>query len=264
MNKLIVLFSLLICHSVNSIAETQLTLSPSILHFDYTEFSPSDVVLDRELGWIPGIKANLNYSFLPGWNLDLYSSYYQGTVKYNGQTSAGGAHSTLTDTRLLELGGQVNIKTYKAIALLIGARSRQWDRNIRSTRNVGGIDEKYNWLEYSAGLHSDLEFNNNHTLSVEVSYLLIRKGTIDVNFSGTSLGSAHLNLGNGTGARLLVNWKTLITKNSQYDLSLFAEGWAFGRSNTKQAQGGSSITFVTEPRSETFNKGLNFNVKYLF
>ena len=77
-------------------------------------------------------------------------------------------------------------------------------------------------------------------------------------------GSARLDIGDGTGGRLNLSWKRLSENNTRYGLSLFFEGWDFGRSNTKLTQGGSSSVFVTEPRSETRNIGLKFNIEYMF
>ena len=268
MNKLIFLASILLCISTTSIAEsiaeTQLTLSPALLYFDYTEFSTTDQELDNESGWLPGLEARLNHSFASDWSFDIYSSYYSGTVDYVGQTQSGVPHTTDTETDLFRIGGQVNRKVYKQVLLFLGAQSHQWDRDIKDNNNVSGLYESYKWLEYSIGLNSDVYSRENNTLNLQVAYLLIRNATIDVDLSSVNLGAATLDIADGTGARINLTWKTITTNNINYGLSLFAEGWDFGRSNTKQTQGGSSIVFVTEPRSETRNIGLQFNIEYNF
>ena len=140
----------------------------------------------------------------------------------------------------------------------------KWQRDIRDNNNISGINETYKWLEYSIGLNSDLFINQKDVFNIEAAYLIIRNGTIDVDLSRVNLGSTTLDLGDGTGGRLNLNWKRISENNTRYGLSLFFEGWDFGRSNTKQTQGGSSIVFVTEPRSETRNIGLKFNIEYSF
>ncbi len=268
MNKLFFLSSILLCISTTSvaesIAETRLTLSPTLLYFDYTEFSTTDQVLDSETGWLPGFEARLNHSFATDWSFDIYSSYYLGVVDYVGQTQSGIPHTTDTETTLFRIGGQINKKVYKKVLLFLGAQSHQWDRDIKDNNNVSGLYETYKWLEYSIGLNSDVYTRENNTLNLEVAYLLIRDATIYVDLSRVNLGSTTLDIADGSGARINLTWKTITTDNSIYGLSLFAEGWDFGRSNTKQTQGGSPNVFVTEPRSETRNIGLKFNIEYKF
>lgn len=268
MNKLISLSAILICHSTLSFAETitetQLTISPSLLHFDYTEFSTTDELLDRETGWLTGFEAKLSHTIAGGWWFDIYSSYYLGTVDYTGQTQSGIPITTNTSTDLFRIGGQINKEIYKKIHLFIGAQSHQWDRDIKNTNIASGIDETYKWREYSIGLNTDIYISKNNIVSIDIAYLLIRNATIFVDLSRVNLGSTTLDITDGTGARANLNWKIISTNNINYGLSLFAEGWDFGRSNTKQTQGGSPNVYVTEPRSETRNIGLKFNIKYKF
>lgn len=268
MNKLIIISAILLCHSAvalaESIAETQLTISPSLLHFDYTEFSTTDQELDNESGWLPGLEARLNHSFASDWSFAIVSAYYSGTVDYVGQTQSGVPHNTDTDTDLFRIGGQINRRVYEKINLFIGIQSHQWDRDINDTGNVSGIYETYKWHEYAIGLNSDVYTRENNTLNLEVAYLLIRNATIDVDLTRVNLGATTLDIADGTGARINLTWKTITTNNINYGLSLFAEGWDFGRSNTKPTQNSTALVFVTEPRSETRNIGLQFNIEYNF
>ena len=263
--KKIFLFSVaLLCNSTLTGAETRITLSPSLLHFDYTEFSTNDQVLDRETGWLPGIEVKLSHNMTAGWFINIHSAYYQGTVDYTGQTQSGAPHSTNTDNDLFRVGGQINKKIYQQIQLFAGVQLHRWNRDIKDNNNISGIDETYKWLEYSIGLSSDVFADQNNIFSVDIAYLLIRNGTLDVDLSRVNLGSTTLDLGDGSGARLNLNWKRIRSDNFNYGLSLFIEGWDFGRSNTKITEGGSPNVTVTEPRSETRNAGIKFNIEYLF
>ena len=259
---------MLLCNSSLTAAEsttkTRLTLSPSLLHFDYTEFSEADAVLDRELGWLPGLAFKLSHTITSGWSFDIASSYYSGTVDYVGQTQSGTPHTTDTGTNLFRIGGQINKEIYKKIHLFVGAKSHQWNRDIRDSNNISGIDETYKWLEYSIGLNSDIFIDQSNVFNIDVAYLLTRNGTIDVDLSRLNWGSTTLDLGDGTGARLNLNWKRISTNNIHYGVSIFAEGWNFGRSNTKLTQGGSPNKLVTEPRSETRNIGIKLTIEYGF
>lgn len=265
-NKSLILFTFLIfsnCYGSED-AGTRLTLSPSLLYFDYTEFGTTNKVLDRELGWLPGLEADLSHTFTSGWSINVFSAYYQGTVDYTGQTQSGTPLTTDTGTKFFRLGGRVKKDIYKNIHLYVGAQQHRWDRDIKDTSIASGIDETYRWLEYSIGLDSDIFINQNNLINVDIAYLLTRDATIDVDLSRINLGSATLDIGDGNGGRISLSWKTIYTKSTRLGLTFFFEAWNFGRSNTKQTQGGSSPIFVTEPRSETRNTGLKFNFEYMF
>lgn len=265
-NKSLILFTFLIfsnCYGSEDTG-TRLSLSPSLLHFDYTEFSTTDEVLDRERGWLPGLEVGLNHSFTSDWSGDIFSAYYRGTVDYTGQTQTGTAHTTDTDSNLFRIGARVGRLIYKSIRLFVGAQRHQWKRDIKDNNGISGIDETYKWREYSIGLNSDFAITHKDIINLEASFLLIRDASIFVDLSRVNLGTTTLDIGDGTGARLKFSWNRPYKNNINYGLGLFFEAWQFGRSNTRQTQNSSAIVFVTEPRSETRNIGLKFNFEYMF
>ena len=247
-----------------ALAETQLTLSPSLLHFDYTEFSTTDEVLDTESGWLPGLEVRLSHAISSDWFINIHTAYYQGTVYYHGQIQSGIPHSTDTKMKLIRLGARVERSVIENTHLFIGAQTHQWQRNIQDNNNISGLDETYKWFEYSIGLNSAIPVTQKDIINLEAGFLFIRNATIDVDLSKVDLGTATLDIGDGTGGRLNATWTHQHINNTRYGISVFFEAWQFGRSNTKQTEGGSSIVFVTEPRSETRNIGLKFNIEYSF
>ena len=199
-----------------------------------------------------------------GWFINIQSTYYQGTVDYTGQTQQGTPHNTETDTRLFRYGAQLGKSVTQRAQLFVGVQAHHWDRDIKDNNAISGISESYDWLEYSFGVNADIfTYQKNH-FTISAAYLLIRTATIDVDLSRIDFGSATLDIGDGSGGRLNLNWARLSENNVRYGLSLFFEAWAFGRSNTKLTEGGSSSVFVTEPKSETLNTGLQFNIEYYF
>lgn len=238
---------------------TQLSLSPSLLHFDYTEFSTTNEVLDRESGWLTGIEVKLRHDVTSDWLINIYSSYYQGTVDYDGQTQSGIPHTTDTEMELIRLGASIERSIIENMHLFAGVQSHRWQRNIQDNNNVSGLDETYKWLEYSIGLNSDIPVTAKDHVNLSASYLFIRNATIYVDLSKINLGSATLDIGDDTGARLNATWTHQHKNNTHYGIDVFFEAWRFGRSNTKQTQNSTSIVFVTEPRSETQNIGITFN-----
>ena len=264
MNKLIIIPAILLSHTAITFAETRLSFSPALTHFDYTEFSTTDQELNTETGWLPGLSAGLNYAITPDWSVAIDTSYYQGTVDYDGQTQQGIPHTTDSDATLFRLGVRLDRPIHKDIHLFIGAISHQWKRDIKDKNNISGIDETYEWYEYSVGLDTDFFMTDRDYINLAVSYLLIRNATVFVDLSRVDLGTTTLDLGDGTGGRLNLSWFHQYRQNISLGLGLFFEGWQFGRSNTKQTDNSSTIIFVTEPRSETRNIGLKFNIVYMF
>lgn len=262
MNKFIPVF--LLFNISASFAETQLTLSPSLLHFDYSEFSQTNRLLDREKGWLPGIDLNLTHSINTDWSFDIDGAYYTGTVDYAGETQSGIPASTDTKTDLFRIGAQINRTLHDNAQLFIGTRLHQWNRNIQDSSDVTGLDEKYRWQELSIGLNTFIYQNGDDIIDVEVAYLLIRNATMFVDISRIDYGTATLDLTNGTGGRLKISWNREHENNIRYGVGLVVEGWNFGRSNTKPTQGGSVVVFVTEPRSETLHAQLQFNIIHSF
>lgn len=251
------------CYGSDTLS-SQLSISPSFLYFNYTEFSTTDQKLNTETGWLPGLEIGFVYDLTPDWSLGVNTSYYQGTVDYDGQTQQGTPHTTNTDTELFRLGARLGRLVYKNIQLFAGVQLYRWDRDINDNNNVSGITEIYEWNEYSLGLNTDFIVTSKDWINLEASLLFIRDATIFVDLTRVNLGTATLEQGDGTGARINLSWLHQHKNNINYGLSLFIEGWEFGRSNTKQTENSSTIIFVTEPRSETKNIGLKFNIEYMF
>lgn len=264
MNRSIFFPAILLCYPTVSIAAPKLTISPALLYFDYTEFSTTDTVLNNETGWLPGLEASLRYTPSPDWLIGLNTSYFSGTVDYDGQTQSGVPHTTDTDTDLFRLGARLDRSIYDDIYLFVGFQTQRWGRNINDKDGISGIDETYEWYEYAIGLNTDLHLSGKDRLTLEASFLLTRDATVFVDLTRVNLGTTTLDLGDGTGGRVNLNWAHQYDHAINFGLGLFFEAWQFGRSNTKQLENGSSIIFVTEPRSETRNIGLKFNMEYMF
>ena len=185
-------------------------------------------------------------------------------MDYDGQTQQGVPHTTDSDATLFRVGARLDRLIYRDIRLFVGAQTHQWKRDIKDKNNISGIDETYEWYEYSLGLNTDFVITKKDRIKLEASYLLIRNATVFVDLSRVDLGTTTLDLGDGTGARLNLSWLHQYKSDFNLGLGFFIEGWNFGRSNTRQLENGTSIIFVTEPRSETRNIGLKLNIEYMF
>ena len=234
------------------------------MYFDYTEFSTTDQVLNNETGWLPGLEGILRHAINPDWLLSINTSYYRGSVDYDGQTQQGVPHTTDTDTELFRLGARVDRLILKDTYLFAGVQAHRWERDINDNNGVSGIDETYEWHEFYLGVNTNFAVSHRDMLQLEASFLLTRNATVFVDLTRAGLGTTTLDLGDGTGGRLNLNWIRRYNSTVRYGAGIFLEGWQFGRSNTKPLENSSAIIFVTEPRSETINTGLKLNIEYMF
>jgi len=255
--------SLLLIFSQTIKAESQFSITPSLMHFDYTEFNFNGSVLDRETGWIPGIQFRLTQDLLNQLNIELEISTYGGNVDYSGQTQTGLPHHTQTNEKLLRFGAHLIAALSPNTDIYLATKYHQWDRNIRSNNGVASLFEQYQWWEISAGSRILFWIKDGQSWIADIAILQTISPTIYVDLSSVDAGSTDLNLGPDTGARLQLMWKTSADDHYTYGINAFYEIWGFGVSNTQSTSGGSSSLSIYEPESKTRHAGiqlqLNFN-----
>lgn len=237
-------------------AEVQFSIAPSLLYFDYTEFSTSGTTLDKETGWIPGVQFHLNKQFNEQWTVELELTTYDGNVNYDGHTQAGTAHSTNTDETIFKLGARIKTPLTTHTNLVFGTKYNKWERNISNNNDILGLLEIYRWWEISAGITGEFWKTETQSWLIEANLLRTINPTIHVDLSRADYGKTNLNLGTDWGTRLQLFWVHKHTSNWQYSFNIFYETWNFGRSNSQATTGGTNTATVYEPYSETRHKGL--------
>lgn len=231
-------------------AESQFSIAPALLYFDYTEFSKSGVILDKETGWVPGLQLHLDKPLNEQLTVKLELTAYDGSVDYEGNTQ------TTTEANIIRFGAGIETPLSTHTDLIFGVTHNEWQRDIQDSSTLLGPFEIYRWWEISLGISSQFWINDTQSWQAEASLLRIIKPTIHVDLSKADLGKADLDLGTDWGARLQLSWKREITSDWQYSFSIFYEAWNFGRSGIKATSGGAGSLFVVEPRSETRHSGL--------
>lgn len=248
--------SLLLPLSLTAKAESQFSIEPSLLHFDYTEFSITGSVLDKETGWIPGVQLQIDTSLNEQWTLGLELSAYDGNVDYNGQTQAGAPYTTSTDETLFRFGAHIKTPLSTYTSLVVGAKYNEWERNVNGNNGVLGLLEIYRWWELSAGTAIELWKKDTQSWQAEATVFRTIRPTIHVDLSSANFGKTDLNLGTDWGGRIQFAWAQQKASNWQYGFNIFYEVWDFGRSGSKATSGGINSVFVSEPRSETRHSGV--------
>ncbi len=230
--------------------------------FDYEEFDDQGASLDREKGWLPGVKAGLNLEYD---QVLVETSLWRsaGRVDYS---SPRVDTTTDEDIRNLEIlaGTWFFAKGRLRAGLIAGGGYREWRRDILPTAAASGLDETYRWGYGLLGLRGELTFNRETRVSADLHLTRTLNPKINVDFAGR-FDDVSLALGEETGfkASLAIDWQlgTAVT----LWLAPWYEYWKLGRSaDAELFRNGVSIGTVFEPRSETRNAGITVGVRWHF
>ena len=261
MRRQYVFFGLMFCIflPIKPAYANTLEITPTLYIFNYQEFDQNDQLLNKEEGVMPGVR--LAYGNLTKNNsLRFDAAFYGGRVDYTGQTQSGTPHQTDTDEQLARIGISYSQheETYYPGLLFAGLHYWYWDRDILTRNGVQGLHERYTWYEAELGL----KFTSESIYWLELSAMYNFRPRM-VLFLPTSEVAFSLQSGPGYRVRAGKTWNNGQGINTT--LSLFAEYWEFGRSNTVFTNDffGSS-GFLTEPDSETFHSGLEFSFVFNF
>lgn len=251
-------------YSAGTNAETRLSVAPSLLNFNYTEFNASGSILDEETGLIPGIQFLLSRDFSEQLSVELEISAYGGNVDYVGHTQSGLAHNTTTNEELLRVGARLISPLSANTDVYLGAKYHRWNRDIFSNNGVAGLFERYQWWELSAGTSISFWARENQSWIADIALLRTINPTIYVDLSSVDGGVADLDLGPDTGARLQLMWKLSKDNQTTYAINAFYELWGFGRSDSKATSGGSTSYSIYEPESETRHSGVQLQLGFRY
>lgn len=238
-------------------------ISPGLYHFNYEEFSTTDISLNNEVGILSGLELKSVFS-IANLEYHAYLAYYSGRVDYRGYTQGGVQHNTRTDETIFQLGLDIYspLEGEKLVKLQFGVRYWNWDRDILTKGNVLGLHEIYSWSEINLGLLYQSKPIDHSFYSLSASVLHTLNPSIEIDLGSSSL---NLKLGKKPGFRAYIGKTWLKDKNQQLSLTLTTEYWSFGRSNTGFTNNFfGNAAFITEPRSESFHTALNLSFRYSF
>ncbi|MDH3342460.1 MAG: hypothetical protein OEM07_01930 [Gammaproteobacteria bacterium] len=264
MKKCFYLIFLYLTLSADLKAETQLSIAPALLFFDYTEFGFDDSVLNNETGTIPGVQLHLNTAINDQLNIELELTRYDGDVAYNGYSQSGTAINTTTDENILRYGLRIITPLFDNTEIFLATSMHQWKRDIQGKGSILGIFEKYQWQEIAAGIKTRFQINKHDSWSAEVALLKIINPDMYIDLSEADLGSTTLKLNAETGARFQLSWLRTSSNNRSYEISAFYEMRDFDMSDSGATSGGASSVSVYEPRSESKHSGIQFNLGFQY
>ena len=236
-----------------------------LLKFDYAEYNDSNVFLDGETGFIPGIVLKRKQHYQRSYT-ELVGQFHANTIQYDGQTQGGTPLQTKSDAIIIDT--YFRFGSYFDIARnhspYIGLGFRYWLRNIHpgydiNGNPVAGLQEQYYWGYLLVGYEGHFLVSDDVEMGFDIRSTLMLNGKMDVNFLGyNNYDDTQVNLGNEFGVRFAIPIKIKIRKHSLI-VAPYYEIIDIGKSNTVRltSGGAATTTVIYEPRSETRNIGIN-------
>lgn len=234
--------------------------------FGYKEFDDESRLLDREDGFIPGLRVELRQAF-NDWTVGGLLSYFGGKVDYDGHTQSGTPFKTRTDEDFLRIGVRFD-RTFRAELLrefnLYNAWSyRRWDRDIQGRDNVRGLFEVYDWWEAALGVLWPYRPTARREWRLDAALVYTIAPSLEVQLAG--FDDTVLDLGERIGFRFQAQHTWWRDHRTGYTLGGFVEAWDFGRSRTEPlTQNGVPVGTAFEPRSESRHWGARLSITQRF
>ncbi len=230
--------------------------------FDFEEFADSGTRIVREHGALPGVVGRLGGQ-RGRFRMEGRAAYHAGGVTYDGQTQGGRPLTSRTDERILDLGVRAGYRPlgapfelmpYVAIGYLL------WERDIRGTGNVRGLQERYGWSSLAAGADATLYRKGRVSVGLDARVLRTQGPESRVTF-GQPYDAVTLALGNEWGGRLGIPVRMPLKNGLSLSIAPWAEAWSLGRSpNQTLTSGGVPVGTVFQPRSESWSLGIDITI----
>ncbi len=258
-------FYFIICYfpALPLIADTTISASAKLLHFNYEEFDLSGQSLNKETGFIPGLSITASKT-LNNYTNTIGVEIYNGQVDYDGQNQLGTAHTTITHEQIYKPFYRLNWSLTDNSSIYGKVAWQRWDRDIFPANNISGLFERYQWWVFEAGVVTTVFENDINKWQLAFGASKISHGTIQIDLDTQGFGQPELNLGNGSGASGALLFIHNLTNRDNVELSLEHRYWTFGRSNSKTISNGLNTITITEPRSVSNHTIVSINYRYHF
>lgn len=228
-------------------------------YMDYRETGSNGLELNREHGTLPGVAAALRGQSAR-WSIGAELSYFDGDVRYEGQTNTGTGLTTRTDQRIADGSAWIGLRGFERpesiLDVYAGGGLRWWNRDIRSTASAFGVDETYAWPYLLAGLRAERRLAGGDAVSLDLRLLRPVDPSLDVDFKN-DYDSVEVGQDPRAGGRVSLAWSRPWIGGRSLAVSVWYERWRFGAGDAEVLRrNGVAIGSVREPESDTEFVGL--------
>jgi hypothetical protein len=241
-------------------------LGISAADFRYREFGDTGRLLDREDGFLPGLKIGLS-GRSGAWEFSAGGTYHAGRVGYEGRTNLGSPLRTNTDEKITDLsliGGRwFSPIPVHPIRAYFGVGYRRWQRDILPAGSVLGLSETYRWGYALVGANALMWQKGSLAWSADLRLTQPFCPTVNVDFGGV-FDATRLDLGARAGFRTGFPLRYSFGDKNAISLEPYYEQWNLGRSSTVPlTRNQVPVGFVFEPKSDTRIFGINLSWLHL-
>lgn len=237
-------------------------IDASVRHFEYQEFGDSGNSLNKENGFLPGLRI-LGAASLNDINLSVAAEVFDGTVAYDGHLQTGQPYTTDTDTRLVHFSVGASWQPQTSLTRLFFSLQRDaWERDIQSKGLISGLFEEYSWYTIKLGMAQRFKLAETLELELGLGPTRTKDTRITVHLSDFGYGNPELEMPAKNGYFLAASLIQNKTAHGSFHIDLEHTHFEFGKSNTKTLINGSQIVQIHEPRSESDHTTLRFGYRF--
>jgi len=241
---------------------TSVWLGATATAFDYEEFDDQDNSLDHEEGWLPGLHAGASVENAR-WFAEAGLLWSSGRVDYHSPEANSDTDEQILNLEILA-GTPLFASDRGRVSVVVGAGYRDWQRDIRSTPTMSGLDETYQWYYGLLGLRGEHEFSERTRIVANLQLTRTANPELDVQFKA-NYDDVSLELGEETAFKASLMLHRSIGRGASLWLMPWYERWDLGRSRVEDLyRNGVPEGTVWEPRSKTRNYGVGLGVRWQF
>ena len=241
---------LLACLLCSAQPARAIELNFSLKHFDRTEYDQSGVRVNRERGFLPGLRlsaARITGAITHSLSIDLHS----GSTDYDGRLQSGPSLDTTTEQRMLSIHYELSAEPATALPeMFLRLGWHRWRRDIRPTAISNRLLERYNWLSLEPGVRVSSLSEDGDRLTFEVSGLITGGGDVAVDLEATGFGVPRVELGDGVGMQLAARYALRLDGDGAIEFSIMHRYLEVERGTPSLISNGSTIATITEPESQ--------------
>lgn len=242
---------LLVALSPSVFANNFLDISVLNSKFNYQEYSTNDTKLNTETGFLPGVLARYGYTY-ENLGINLMIEYHNGNANYQGISQTGAALHSTTDEQLIDLGVEPLWYPFSpGLGVYTKFQWIEWQRHIQPTNQTISLHETYQWQNIEAGIISPILENGKQSLELKLGVSHSNNGQVAVNLTSLGYGKPIVDLGDGTGFSITLNYNLELKNANKIILGLVHKQWAFSRGIGQSISNNNSAITITEPKSDT-------------
>lgn len=175
--------ALLASPALASCAEWRGALGAGAQRVTNTEFDKAGTTLVREVGWLPGVAARLDWQ---AGRLGLFAGgeFYQHGIAYHGQTQSGMPVRSTSATRLTQLRAGVSYALAGGVTGFVGGEWDSWRRDIEPAAGAAGLQERSHSTRVLLGARGQWPGTAVGIVGIDGALVFAAPERLNVGFSG--------------------------------------------------------------------------------